>query len=100
MAGDSAEKLVKCESEENEDGGGGDDKPIVSGGSSSSCSSKVEEAEKKASVRPYVRSKMPRLRWTTDLHLRFIQAVERLGGQDSKFVYMAIHILLSFSSIL
>ncbi|PKI51450.1 hypothetical protein CRG98_028161 [Punica granatum] len=24
---------------------------------------------------------MPRLRWTPDLHLRFVQAVERLGGQ-------------------
>ncbi|XP_016503329.2 uncharacterized protein LOC107821409 [Nicotiana tabacum] len=50
------------------------------GGSSSN--STVEESEKKPSVRPYVRSKMPRLRWTPDLHLRFIHAVERLGGQD------------------
>ncbi|GMN63620.1 hypothetical protein TIFTF001_032700 [Ficus carica] len=33
-------------------------------------------------VRPYVRSKMPRLRWTPDLHLAFVHAVERLGGQD------------------
>ncbi|KAG8377059.1 hypothetical protein BUALT_Bualt09G0128700 [Buddleja alternifolia] len=50
------------------------------GGSSSN--STVEESEKKSSVRPYVRSKMPRLRWTPDLHLRFMHAVERLGGQD------------------
>ncbi|XP_057498273.1 putative Myb family transcription factor At1g14600 isoform X2 [Actinidia eriantha] len=42
----------------------------------------VEESERKSSVRPYVRSKMPRLRWTPDLHLRFVHAVERLGGQD------------------
>lgn len=35
-------------------------------------------------VRPYVRSKMPRLRWTPDLHLCFVHAVERLGGEDSK----------------
>ncbi|CAN6443743.1 unnamed protein product [Victoria cruziana] len=34
------------------------------------------------SVRQYVRSKMPRLRWTPDLHLCFVHAVERLGGQD------------------
>ncbi|GLT92747.1 hypothetical protein SLE2022_105700 [Rubroshorea leprosula] len=50
------------------------------GGSSSN--STVEENEKKQSVRPYVRSKMPRLRWTQDLHLRFVHAVERLGGQE------------------
>ncbi|KAL5081817.1 hypothetical protein RYX36_010238 [Vicia faba] len=33
-------------------------------------------------VRQYVRSKMPRLRWTPDLHLSFVHAVERLGGQE------------------
>lgn len=35
-----------------------------------------------SSVRQYVRSKMPRLRWTPDLHRCFVHAVERLGGQD------------------
>lgn len=35
------------------------------------------------SVRQYVRSKMPRLRWTPELHLCFLHAVERLGGQES-----------------
>lgn len=50
------------------------------GGSSSN--STVEESVKKPSVRPYVRSKLPRLRWTPQLHVRFVQAVERLGGQD------------------
>ncbi|KFK36916.1 hypothetical protein AALP_AA4G189400 [Arabis alpina] len=34
------------------------------------------------SVRPYNRSKTPRLRWTPELHLCFLQAVERLGGPD------------------
>ncbi|XP_042459650.1 uncharacterized protein LOC122043203 isoform X2 [Zingiber officinale] len=34
------------------------------------------------SVRQYNRSKTPRLRWTPDLHLSFVHAVERLGGQD------------------
>lgn len=58
------------------------------GGSSSN--STVEESEQKASsgggssVRQYVRSKTPRLRWTPDLHLCFVRAVERLGGQDSE----------------
>ncbi|CAN8293490.1 unnamed protein product [Cochlearia groenlandica] len=32
-------------------------------------------------VRPYVRSPIPRLRWTPDLHRRFVNAVELLGGQ-------------------
>ncbi|XVF05779.1 hypothetical protein REPUB_Repub05bG0201800 [Reevesia pubescens] len=53
--------------------------------SASSSNSIVEEGEKKASssgVRPYVRSKMPRLRWTPELHLCFLRAVERLGGQE------------------
>ncbi|KAH9309053.1 hypothetical protein KI387_036964, partial [Taxus chinensis] len=53
-----------------------------------SCSnSTVEENHEdmpagSGSVRQYVRSKMPRLRWTPDLHHSFINAVERLGGQD------------------
>lgn len=56
----------------------------------------VEEDEKRTegsssnnnerrTVRQYVRSKLPRLRWTPDLHLSFVHAVERLGGQESKF---------------
>ncbi|XP_034906974.1 uncharacterized protein [Populus alba] len=53
----------------------------------STSHSSVEENEKKAastgSVRQYIRSKMPRLRWTPDLHLCFVHAVERLGGQDN-----------------
>ncbi|XP_059275152.1 uncharacterized protein LOC132029801 isoform X1 [Lycium ferocissimum] len=51
----------------------------------SSSNSTVEENGKKTnsgSVRQYVRSKTPRLRWTPELHLRFVHAVERLGGQD------------------
>uniref|UniRef100_A0A0D3C5C8 HTH myb-type domain-containing protein n=1 Tax=Brassica oleracea var. oleracea TaxID=109376 RepID=A0A0D3C5C8_BRAOL len=38
--------------------------------------------KKGGSVRPYNRSKTPRLRWTPELHLCFLQAVERLGGPD------------------
>ncbi|WJX22818.1 hypothetical protein P8452_12092 [Trifolium repens] len=37
---------------------------------------------KPPAVRPYVRSKMPRLRWTPDLHRCFAHAVERLGGEE------------------
>ncbi|CDP13985.1 unnamed protein product [Coffea canephora] len=58
-------------------------KPNINGTSSSN--STVEENSKKpasGSVRQYIRSKTPRLRWTPELHLCFIHAVERLGGQD------------------
>ncbi|KAK6929500.1 SANT/Myb domain [Dillenia turbinata] len=59
----------------------------------SSSTSTVEESEEKAAgssngggggggVRQYNRSKVPRLRWTPDLHLCFVRAVERLGGED------------------
>ncbi|PIA64022.1 hypothetical protein AQUCO_00201368v1 [Aquilegia coerulea] len=34
------------------------------------------------SVRQYIRSKVPRLRWTPELHHCFVHAIERLGGQD------------------
>ncbi|KAI9153040.1 hypothetical protein LWI28_004847 [Acer negundo] len=69
--------------DESESEGNDDESKQKNGGSSSN--STVEENDKKpssSSVRPYVRSKMPRLRWTPDLHLRFVHAVERLGGQD------------------
>nr|CAB3488820.1 unnamed protein product [Digitaria exilis] len=45
-------------------------------------SSKRTPCASSSSVRPYVRSKNPRLRWTPDLHLCFLRAVDRLGGQD------------------
>lgn len=32
-------------------------------------------------VRQYIRSKVPRLRWTPELHRCFVHAIERLGGQ-------------------
>ncbi|XP_058739762.1 myb-related protein 2-like [Vicia villosa] len=74
----------------NEDGceiseGNEDDKESSkhnNGGISSSNSTIEEISEKKSSVRPYVRSKFPRLRWTPDLHFRFLHAVQRLGGQE------------------
>ncbi|XP_024009953.1 putative Myb family transcription factor At1g14600 [Eutrema salsugineum] len=36
---------------------------------------------KREIVRPYSKSKIPRLRWTTDLHRYFVHAVEDLGGE-------------------
>ncbi|XP_023533211.1 uncharacterized protein LOC111795167 [Cucurbita pepo subsp. pepo] len=41
-----------------------------------------EDQRRSGGVRKYSRSKMPRLRWTPDLHLAFVNAVERLGGQE------------------
>ncbi|XP_020399956.1 uncharacterized protein [Zea mays] len=38
--------------------------------------------ERELAVRQYNRSKLPRLRWTPDLHMAFVHAVERLGGQE------------------
>ncbi|GAB4827622.1 hypothetical protein Ancab_034506 [Ancistrocladus abbreviatus] len=61
-----------------------EDKEVKNGTTSSN--STVEGNENKGStsgsVRQYNRSKLPRLRWTPDLHLCFVHAVERLGGQD------------------
>ncbi|KAL5205819.1 hypothetical protein ABZP36_034028 [Zizania latifolia] len=70
-------------SEGSTDGGGARQ---ANDGSSTSISTVEEEGERRASssssVRPYVRSKNPRLRWTPELHLCFVRAVDRLGGQD------------------
>ncbi|KAJ6886037.1 hypothetical protein NC651_026648 [Populus alba x Populus x berolinensis] len=46
-------------------------------------------------IRQYVRSKMPRLRWTPDLHLSFMHAVERLGGREKgtpKLVFQLMNV--------
>ncbi|PNX91412.1 MYB family transcription factor apl, partial [Trifolium pratense] len=51
-------------------------------GTSSSTKRSSGSNERRNGVRQYVRSKMPRLRWTPDLHHSFVHAVERLGGQE------------------
>lgn len=38
-------------------------------------------------VRPYVRSPVPRLRWTPELHRCFLNAVDMLGGHHSTFLF-------------
>ncbi|CAI0458235.1 unnamed protein product [Linum tenue] len=43
---------------------------------SSSCGT----AGRNGGVRQYIRSKVPRLRWTPDLHHCFLHAIDRLGG--------------------
>lgn len=37
-------------------------------------------------VRQYIRSKVPRLRWTPELHRCFVHAIDRLGGHQSNFL--------------
>ncbi|KAK8487937.1 hypothetical protein V6N13_000140 [Hibiscus sabdariffa] len=83
------DKVEEEEEEEEDEDEEDEDKRIhchkSRNGESSRSNSSVEENGKKStsgSVRPYNRSKTPRLRWTPDLHLRFVHAVERLGGQE------------------
>ncbi|KAJ3686336.1 hypothetical protein LUZ61_015500 [Rhynchospora tenuis] len=65
------------DNDENEKGGNNNNnKDDRSGGKSEGSSERVP------SVRQYNRSKFPRLRWTPDLHMAFVHAVERLGGQE------------------
>ncbi|EAY81968.1 hypothetical protein OsI_37145 [Oryza sativa Indica Group] len=70
---------------------GSESKTAAANNDGSSTSSTTEEEESgesqrrtssSSSVRPYIRSKNPRLRWTPELHLSFVRAVDRLGGQD------------------
>ncbi|RCV21899.1 hypothetical protein SEVIR_4G143800v4 [Setaria viridis] len=84
--------------EEEEDYEGGSTSEVAGAGSSNSSSnhnsgsnmdhdmnsgSKGEGSSERApAVRQYNRSKLPRLRWTPDLHMAFVHAVERLGGQE------------------
>ncbi|KAL4331803.1 hypothetical protein GQ457_07G029650 [Hibiscus cannabinus] len=57
--------------------------------SEGSCSNNND----RTSVRQYVRSKQPRLRWTPHLHLSFVHAVERLGGQDKATPKLVLHLM-------
>ncbi|CAN6278096.1 unnamed protein product [Urochloa humidicola] len=87
------------EGEEGDDDGGSTTDVGGSGSSSNNSSTNNNSESKKGdnkggsksegsgeqrvpTVRQYNRSKLPRLRWTPDLHLAFVHAVERLGGQE------------------
>lgn len=49
----------------------------------SSVEDEDQQVTSSNNVRQYVRSNMPRLRWTPDLHISFVRAVQRLGGPHS-----------------
>jgi hypothetical protein len=55
--------------------------------------SEVSGEQRVPSVRQYNRSKLPRLRWTPDLHMAFVHAVERLGGQESTYCIASLLII-------
>ncbi|XP_019090278.1 PREDICTED: putative Myb family transcription factor At1g14600 isoform X3 [Camelina sativa] len=44
-------------------------------------------------VRSYVRSKVPRLRWNSELHNSFVQAVEQLGGENRATPKMVLQLM-------
>jgi len=60
-------------------------------------SSVEDEDQITNNVRQYIRSNMPRLRWTPDLHLSFVRAVQRLGGPDSRILVLSLHVSFSLS---
>ncbi|CAA7402361.1 unnamed protein product [Spirodela intermedia] len=83
---DLNEDVGEGSEEEEDEEDGGSTTELAGGGSSSNNSSSNNitgegSSERTSSVRQYNRSKMPRLRWTPDLHMSFVHAVERLGGQ-------------------
>jgi hypothetical protein len=104
--GDDEDEDQGDQEDDDDDGGSTTD---VAGSRSSSNNSNTNDASeipngtgggvhRVPSVRPYNRSKLPRLRWTPDLHMAFVHAVERLGGQESKFKNLIItwHHFLGF----
>jgi hypothetical protein len=99
--GSEEEEIGEEEEEEDDDGGStsevaGEGRSLSNNSSTNhnpgsnkdhdiNSSNKAEgSGERVQTVRQYNRSKFPRLRWTPDLHMAFVHAVERLGGQESK----------------
>lgn len=57
----------------------------------------TEKSEKNGVImRPYLRSKVPRLRWTPDLHRCFVQAIDMLGGEESMLFICSVFFFVFF----
>ncbi|XP_024515595.1 uncharacterized protein LOC9640352 [Selaginella moellendorffii] len=82
----SRKRLSSVEDDDLDAPGSSDSNNTVSGDGSSDGATVLGgpfgSSSARSSVRQYIRSKMPRLRWTPDLHECFVRAVDRLGGQD------------------
>lgn len=85
--GDSFARVTEASVEDDEKG---------TQGSSSDNNLTNEGGNERRPVRQYIRSKMPRLRWTPELHLSFVHAVERLGGQESIYVPFDAFFMFNF----
>ena len=64
---------------------------------------KMGSCGREGSVRQYVRSKVPRLRWTPELHRCFVHAIDSLGGHHSKYcccfwIYGSVFTMMNFWS--
>lgn len=89
-SGDEEDHLMEVETKEkSEDGDDGGVKVMEvmgrdGGGSTLNHAQLVERQDRSLAVRHYARSRVPRLRWTKDLHHCFVRAVDKLGGAESE----------------
>lgn len=92
------EEKGEWEEGEGEEAMSSTDTPASGGDDEAEDADTVKDGEKENrrpfSARHYTRSAMPRLRWTPNLHQRFLHAIATLGGQESKQFFF--HLLRSF----